>query len=123
MAWEVEFTDQFEEWWDSLTQEQQEALDARVSLLADAGPALGRPTVDHVESSRHANMKELRASRDGALRVLFAFDPRRTAILLIGGNKSGEWDEWYRTAVPIADDLFEEHLAELRREGLTDAED
>lgn len=68
-------------------------------------------------------MKELRASSDGALRVLFAFDPRRTAILLLGGNKSGQWDEWYRTAVPIADELFDEHLAELQREGLLDAED
>lgn len=121
MPWEVEFTDQFEEWWESLTEEQQEVLDARVSLLAEGGPALGRPTVDHVQSSRHANMKELRASSDGALRVLFAFDPRRTALLLIGGNKSGQWDEWYRAAVPIADDLFGEHLAELEREGFQDA--
>jgi hypothetical protein len=58
----------------------------------------------------------LRASKGGALRVLFAFDPLRSAILLLGGNKSGQWDQWYRTAVPLADDLYDEHLAELGRE-------
>lgn len=115
MAWEVEFTEQFEAWWEALSVAQQEALDARVSLLAEAGPALGRPLVDVVASSRHPNMKELRASSDGALRVLFAFDPRRAAILLIGGNKTGQWDEWYRIAVPIADELMDEHLAALER--------
>jgi hypothetical protein len=63
-------------------------------------------------------MKELRASKGGALRVLFAFDPRRQAILLIGGDKSGEWESWYRTAIPEADDLYDTHLQELRDEGL-----
>jgi len=121
VAWEVEFTDQFEEWWESLSGSQQETLDARVSLLAEAGPALGRPTVDQVKSSRHQDMKELRTSNDSALRVLFAFDPRRAAILLMGGNKSGDWDRWYETAVPLADGLFDEHLAELEREAGTDA--
>lgn len=121
MAWEIEFTDPFEEWWESLSGSQQEALDARVSLLSETGPGLGRPTVDQVKSSHHQNMKELRASSDGDLRVLFAFDPRRTAILLIGGNKSGDWDKWYETAVPRADDPFAEHLAELEREAGRDA--
>ena len=68
-------------------------------------------------------MKELRASRGGALRVLFAFDPLRSAILLLGGDKSGQWDEWYRTAVPRADDLYEEHLAELELERQGNAKD
>jgi hypothetical protein len=63
-------------------------------------------------------MKELRCSDEGALRVLFAFDPRRTAILLLGGDKTGGWDEWYRVAVPLADALYEVYLAELREEGL-----
>lgn len=114
--WEVEFTEQFEDWWNTLSTDQQEALTARVSLLEEGGPGLGRPVVDTVASSRHSNMKELRASSDGALRVLFVFDPRRMAILLLGGNKSGQWDEWYRTAVPLADDLYDEHLAELEQE-------
>ena len=81
------------------------------------GPALGRPLVDTISGSRHANMKELRP-RGGNLRVLFAFDPRRLAILLIGGDKSGEWNAWYQRMIPLADDLYDEHLATLKREGL-----
>lgn len=77
---------------------------------------LGRPRVDLIKGSRHKNMKELRISSGGALRILFAFDPRRTAILLLGGDKSGQWNEWYRVAVPLADDLYDEYLAELEAE-------
>lgn len=112
--WEVEYTDQFEEWWRDLSEEQQEALDAGVQLLQEHGPALGRPLVDQISGSRHQNMKELRISEGGTLRVLFAFDPRRTAILLLGGDKRGQWNRWYRTAIPRADDLFDEHLASLQ---------
>ena len=118
MPWEVEYTDQFGGWWEGLSVEQQEALDDRVMLLAEVGPGLGRPVVDTITGSRHANMKELRASQGGALRVLFAFDPRRQAILLLGGDKSGQWNEWYRRAIPQADELYDSHLEELRAEGL-----
>ena len=118
--WEVEFTVEFEDWWQGLSHVQQEALDERVTLLADHGPALRRPIVGEIASSRHPNMKELRVSRGAALRVLFAFDPRRHAILLLGGDKSGQWDEWYEWAVPAADDLYDTHLQELRNEGLID---
>lgn len=118
--WDVEFTDQFEEWWYQLCEHQQEALDERVMLLADRGPALKRPIVGAVSTSRHPNMKELRVSRGGALRVLFAFDPRRHAILLLGGNKSGHWSRWYARAVPEADRLYDTHLAELGDDGLLD---
>lgn len=121
--WEVEFTDQFERWWTGLTASQQEALDVRVQLLSEFGPALGRPVVDTIRGSRRPHMKELRVSREGALRVLFAFDPRRHAILLLGGDKTGEWTAWYRRAIPEADDLYEAHLEELRREGLLPTED
>lgn len=116
--WDVEYTDDFEEWWDELSPEQQEALHDRVTLLQESGPALGRPVVGAIESSRHRNMKELRVSRAGALRVLFAFDPRRTAILLLGGDKTGNWNDWYEWAIPWADDLYDDHLEELRSEGL-----
>ena len=116
--WEVEYTDEFETWWSDLTQDQQEALDARVMVLAEHGPKLKRPVVGEIEASRHPNMKELRVSQGGALRVLFAFDPRRHAILLLGGDKSGEWAEWYMWAIPLADDLYDTHLQELRAEGL-----
>lgn len=119
-VWEVEYTDEFETWWRELTQDQQEALDDRVMLLAEVGPALKRPVVGVVPTSRHNNMKELRVSKAGELRVLFAFDPRRCAILLLGGDKSGQWTRWYRRAVPAADDLYDAHLEELRQEGLSD---
>ena len=97
----------------------QEALDDAVTLLGENGPAPGRPPVDLTKSSRHKNMKERRTSKGGALRVLLAFDPRRAAILLLGGDKSGQWGRWYRTAVPIADDLYDEHLADIHKEGIT----
>jgi hypothetical protein len=116
--WEVEFTDEFENWWGDLTPDQQEALDDRVMLLAEHGPGLKRPVVGDITGSRHANMKELRASAGGALRVLFTFDPRRHAILLLGGDKTGQWNEWYRTAIPEADDFYDTHLQQLRDEGL-----
>lgn len=63
-------------------------------------------------------MKELRAAKGGALRVLFSFDPRRQAILLLGGDKSGEWNDWYAWAVPLADELYDEYRRELGEEGL-----
>lgn len=115
---EVEVTDQFLEWWWQLSTEQQAALDARVELLAGRGASLGRPAVERIQSSRHHNMKELRALQGGALRVLFMFDPRRQVILLLGGDKSGEWSEWYDWAVPADDDLYDNYLEELQEEGL-----
>lgn len=120
--WEVEYTDQFGSWYEQLDVGDQDALVARIELLEEHGPSLGRPTVDNVHQSRHPNMKELRA--EGAVRILFAFDPRRTAILLIGGDKSGDdeaspnWNRWYDHYVPIADDLYDIHLEELSEEGL-----
>jgi hypothetical protein len=117
-VWEVEVTDEFLDWWGGLTVDQQESLTDRVGLLAERGPDLGRPVVDRIRTSRHHNMKELRASQGGALRVLFMFDPRRQVILLIGGDKSGEWKVWYETAVPLADDLYDKYLDELQEEGL-----
>lgn len=118
MVWDIEATDEFVAWWSDLTVDQQEALTDRVDLLGERGPDLGRPVVDRVVTSRHHNMKELRAAQDGALRVLFAFDPRRQVILLFGGDKSGEWSSWYRHAVPIADGLYDAYLVELEEEGL-----
>lgn len=118
--WEVEYTDEFGRWWSGLTDDQQEALDDRVKLLAENGPGLKRPVVGEIKTSRHANMKELRVSRGGVLRVVFAFDPRRHVILLMGGDKSGKWEEWYPRAISEADDLYDTYLMELREEGLID---
>jgi hypothetical protein len=118
VPYEVNYTEEFGDWWETLTMEQQEDIDARVRLLEEFGPALGRPTVDRIHMSAFQNMKELRCSSDGALRVLFAFDPRREAILLLGGNKAGHWGAWYEGAVPKADELYAQYLRELRREGV-----
>jgi hypothetical protein len=115
----VEGTDEFAAWYDALTPEQQDALAGRIALLEEHGPDLKRPTVGSVRGSRYApHMKELRVSAEGKLRVLFAFDPRRTAILLLGGDKTGRWEGWYRTAIPAADRLYDAYLEELRAEGL-----
>lgn len=115
---EVEFTDELGTWWESLTEVQQEALAQRVDLLAAKGPALRRPVVGEIKGSAFdPQMKELIVEEEGSLRVLFIFDPRRAAILLIGGDKSGEWNRWYRTAIPEADRLYQEHLATLKAEG------
>ncbi len=89
---------------------------AALDRLGELGPALGRPLVDRVRGSRHQNMKELRPGSTGgsAVRILFAFDPERRAMLLVAGDKSGQWREWYRRNIPVADSRFDEHLESLR---------
>ena len=116
MQWGVEYTDQFEEWWNGLDSAEQEDVAAKVGLLEECGPALGRPHVDTIRGSRYPNMKELIVQHAGRpYRILFAFDPRRSAILLLGGDKTGH-DRWYEEYVPRADRLYEQHLDTLRRE-------
>lgn len=115
--WEVEFTDEFEDWWNSLPEDVQESIAHDVDVLEQIGPGLGRPTVDAVKGSRWPNMKELRTQHDGEpYRTFFAFDPRRCAILLIGGNKGGD-GRFYERYIPVADRLYQEHLDALREEG------
>ena len=93
-------------------------MTARVELLMKHGPNLPYPYSSDVKSSRHGRMRELRVQQAGRpIRVLYAFDPRRTSILLIGGDKTGN-DRFYQEYVPIADNLYNEHLEELRKEGL-----
>ncbi len=116
MAWEVEYTDEFEGWWFGLGEGEQESIRVAVDKLEQYGPALGRPLVDTIKGSRHPNMKELRPL-GGYIRVLFAFDPRRSAILLTGGDKTGRWEEFYKEAIPEADRLYDIYLEELREEG------
>jgi len=113
MEWEVEYADEFGYWWDSLSVPEQESVAAKVKLLEEFGPSLPRPHVDVVKSSRHQNMKELRIQHFGRpYRVLFAFDPRRAAILLLGGDKTGN-ARWYEENVPRADDIYDAHLRSL----------
>ena len=120
MNWDVEYTDEFGEWWESLIEGEQESVRAGVKLLGELGPNLRFPYSSGINSSKHGNMRELRIQHAGLpYRVLFAFDPRRCAILLLGGDKTGD-DRWYDRNVPIADRLYDEHLDTLQKEGLTD---
>jgi hypothetical protein len=114
--WEVEFTDEFDEWWNELDEEAQERITAAVDLLIERGPALGRPTVGEIAGASVHNLKELRP-HGTSLRILFAFDPRRTAILLIGGDKAkAGWKAWYPWAIAEAEKLYVDYLEELRKE-------
>jgi len=118
MKWEVEYTDEFGKWWETLTDEEQESLAASVALLEEGGPKLPFPYSSGINGSKHSHMRELRTQHEGRpYRTLYAFDPRRCAILLIGGDKTGD-DQWYEAHIPIADRLYDEHLKELRKEGL-----
>ncbi|MFI5906793.1 type II toxin-antitoxin system RelE/ParE family toxin [Dactylosporangium sp. NPDC051541] len=112
-GWVVEFHAECEKWAESLDQPDTEALLAAIRILRDFGPGLGRPLVDTITSSQHANMKELRPGSTGRteIRLLFAFDMQRQAILLVGGDKSGNWSRWYETNIPLADARFSEHQA------------
>jgi hypothetical protein len=118
MGFKIRMTGEFRAWWGELTEDQQNELDARIRLLEDRGPLLRRPVVGEIKGSAYdPHMKELVCSSGGALRVLFIFDPRRRAILLHGGDKSGEWNAWYRTAIPAADRVYEQYLKNFDKEG------
>lgn len=117
MAWNVEAIDEFHAWFRSLTGAERESISAKVDLLEQRGPALGRPNVDTLEGSSIPNLKELRVQHIGdPYRILFVFDPRRTAILLIGGRKGAS--NWYRSMIHEAEKIYVRYLDELRKEGL-----
>lgn len=114
MAWEIEGTETFSDWFTGLDDAEKESVIASVDLLEARGTTLGFPHTSSIESSQFGQMRELRVQHKGhPLRVLYAFDPRRVGLLLLGGDKTGN-DRWYETLVPQADKLFAEHLAELR---------
>lgn len=118
MSWAVEIGDEFEPEFAALPEDVQTEMLALSRLLQQFGPQLGRPRVDTLNGSRHANMKELRFSAaDGEWRVAFAFDPKRRAILLVAGDKSGGSEKrFYRELIHKADDRFDSHLARLKKE-------
>ncbi len=117
MAYEVEVTDQGLEWFDKLAADEQEEIAATIGLLENHGPQLPFPYSSGVASSRHSHMRELRSQVHGRpYRTLYAFDPRRVAILLIAGDKTGD-DRWYDVFLPRADDLYDDHLELLNEEG------
>ncbi|GAB3807367.1 hypothetical protein GCM10028798_31760 [Humibacter antri] len=115
MVWHVEF-ELIAGWLDAQDAIVRRRVIAAATVLSQDGPQLDRPLVDSIEGSRHNNMKELRTSSNAvsAIRILFAFDPQRQAILLVAGNKAGNWRRWHRENIPKADDLFDEHVKNLR---------
>jgi hypothetical protein len=116
VSWEVEFSDEFGRWWEGLNAAEQKSVDFTVGLLQAVGPTLRMPHSSGIETSRHKHMRELRIQHEGRpYRVLYAFDPRRTAILLIGGDKTGN-NRWYKVEVPRADAIYDEHLRGLENE-------
>lgn len=120
MEWEVEYTDECEVSWLALSEDEQKDVNTKVIMLQRHGPTVRRLHSDIVKTSRHPNMKELIVQHQGRpYRILYAFDPRRCAILLLGGDKTGN-DRWYEIYVPIADRLYDEHLKRLGREGFID---
>ncbi|WP_243753853.1 type II toxin-antitoxin system RelE/ParE family toxin [Labedaea rhizosphaerae] len=123
--WEIELHDSVNTWFLKLTEEDSETADLveeAIEMLAETGPTLGRPLVDKIKGSTYHNMKELRPASAGGseVRILFIFDPRRQAILLAAGDKAGDWKGWYKRNIPLADERYGEHLANIdgdEREG------
>src|ERR1700722_3168 len=113
--WHVATTDDFDDWFSELDEDGQAELIAKVELLKLLGPKLARPHADTLNGSKHANMKELRVdTADQVIRVAFAFDPDRAAILLVAGDKSGgSQKRFYKKLIAKADELFDTHLAAL----------
>ena len=118
MCWNVEFYPKFAQEFSDLSEAVQDALLAEVGMLEKYGPLLNRPHVDTLNGSKHSNMKELRFKADnGVWRVAFAFDPKRQAILLIAGDKSGMSEQrFYKQLITKADERFDNHLTQLEEE-------
>ena len=116
--WEVRVTDEWLAWFQTVDHDSQALIVDAIDRLADAGPSLGRPLVDRVKGASVHNMKELRPGSSGRseIRILFVFDPYRSAILLVGGDKAGDWQGWYRRTIPQAEQLYEQYLKERRDE-------
>lgn len=119
--WEIFMTNEVEQFLDELWQTDRAThtlVNQAILLLERTGPAQGRPLVDSIAGSRIANMKELRPGSAGnsEIRILFAFDPWRSAIMLVAGDKSGAWQRWYREAIPRAERLYDAYLIERAEE-------
>lgn len=112
-AWEVYLVDEVLEWIDQLDEATHSRVVQAIEALAEGGPALGRPLVDTISGSKLQNLKEL---RPGTVRILFAFDPWRSSILLVAGDKRGEWKTWYQRAIPLAEQRYEIYLKERQAE-------
>jgi hypothetical protein len=121
VEWEILMTEQVEEFLETLYDEDREThrlVNQAILVLERNGPAEGRPLVDSITASRISNMKELRPPSAGRteIRILFVFDPWRSAVLLMAGDKSGQWHRWYREAIPDAERLYSTYLDERQGE-------
>ena len=114
VSWEVLLLEEVERWYFTLDEDTMAAVTGAIDLLELEGPTLGRPTVDKVNGSKYHSMKELRPAGT-SIRILFIFDPRRQAILLLGGDKAGSWKSWYDKNIPIAERCYENWLANRGR--------
>jgi len=117
VAWSVKVTEEYAAWFTTLIKEDLASavqVAQAVAALREEGPALGRPLVDRIQGSKVHHLKELRPGSAGRseIRVLFAFDPTRSALLLLGGDKAGNWQRWYRQNIPIAEQLYLEYTSE-----------
>jgi len=113
--WSIDRTEEIAEWIRGMDDDAKEAIFKSLLILQEIGPSLGRPHVDSIKESRHKNMKKLRIqNRQRLFRILFAFDTDRKAILLVGGDKRGD-KRFYQKMMPLADSLFDKHLAKWRK--------
>jgi hypothetical protein len=117
VAWSVKVTEEYAAWFTALIKDDLASaiqVAQAVAALREEGPALGRPLVDRVKGSQIHHLKELRPGSQGRseIRVLFAFDPARSALLLLGGDKAGNWQRWYRENIPIAERLYREYTTD-----------
>jgi hypothetical protein len=116
MPYEVEVSDEFRDWYEPLSEAEQLSVERVVLMLEEVGPALGFPYSSGIQRSKFSHMRELRIQHEGRpYRVLYAFDPVRSAFLILGGDKTGD-DRWYEKMVPKADAIYTEHLTALREE-------
>lgn len=115
MSWEIEASDEFLAWYDALDFGESKSVTRSIEILERYGPELTRPQVDTLKGSVIPNLKELRVQHEGRpIRILFVFDPRRVGYLILGGDKTGD-DRWYKTAIPMAEAIYQQHLREIRR--------
>lgn len=114
-SWTVD-TELIEDWLGTLDPNTYQQIMAAVAVLRIRGPQLGRPLVDRIQGSRLRNMKELRpgSAGDSEIRILFVFDPWRRAIMLLGGDKRGQWERWYQEAIPLAEQRYADYLINER---------
>jgi hypothetical protein len=111
--WDVYVVDDVREWIEQLDDATVGRVVQAIDALAEGGPGLGRPLVDSIVGSEIQNLKEL---RPGTVRILFVFDPWRSSVLLVAGDKAGQWNAWYQRAIPLAEQRYEIYLKERRAE-------